>query len=90
MLIVTSMLSSKFKHKKPSSIIKINQVWNSAFYYFKKYLRYEAGCSGLVHWDDPDGWDGEGGGQEGQDVGHVYTHGWFMWIYGKNHYNIIK
>ena len=23
---------------------------------------HEAGCSGLVHWDDPAGWDGEGGG----------------------------
>ena len=23
---------------------------------------HEAGCSGLVHWDDPEGWDGEGGG----------------------------
>ena len=22
----------------------------------------ETGCSGLVHWDDPVGWDGEGGG----------------------------
>ena len=19
---------------------------------------YETGCSGLVHWDDPEGWDG--------------------------------
>ena len=28
---------------------------------------HEAGCSGLVHWDDPEGWDGEGGGKEGQD-----------------------
>ena len=24
---------------------------------------YETGCSGLVHWDDPEGWDGEGGGR---------------------------
>ena len=24
---------------------------------------YDAGCSGLVHWDDPEGWDGEGGGR---------------------------
>ena len=24
---------------------------------------YEAGCAGLVHWDDPEGWDGEGGGR---------------------------
>ena len=22
---------------------------------------YEAGCSGLAHWDDPERWDGEGG-----------------------------
>ena len=21
---------------------------------------YQTGCSGLVHWDDPEGWDGEG------------------------------
>ena len=25
------------------------------------------GCSGLVHWDDPEGWDGEGGGRVVQD-----------------------
>ena len=49
---------------------------------------HEAGCSGLVHWDDPERWDGEGGGREGQDGGHMYTHGWFMWMYGKNHRNI--
>ena len=24
---------------------------------------HEAGCSGLVHWDDPEGWDREGGGR---------------------------
>ena len=23
----------------------------------------ETGCSGLVHWDDPEGWDGEGDGR---------------------------
>ena len=23
---------------------------------------HETGCSGLVHWDDPGGWDGEGDG----------------------------
>ena len=23
---------------------------------------HNTGCSGLVHWDDPEGWDGEGGG----------------------------
>ena len=25
-------------------------------------LMHETGFSGLVHWDDPEGWDGEGGG----------------------------
>ena len=23
---------------------------------------HDTGCLGLVHWDDPEGWDGEGGG----------------------------
>ena len=35
----------------------------------------EARCSGLVHWDDPEGWDGEGGGRVGQDGEHMCTHG---------------
>ena len=26
-------------------------------------LMHETGCSGLVHWDDPEWWDGEGGGR---------------------------
>ena len=36
---------------------------------------HETGCSGLVHWDDPGGWDGEGGGKEGQDGEHMYIYG---------------
>ena len=28
---------------------------------------------GLMHWDDPEGWYGEGGGREVQDWEHVYT-----------------
>ena len=32
-------------------------------------------CSGLVPWDDPEGWDGEGGGRGAQDGEHMYTHG---------------
>ena len=34
-------------------------------------LMHKTGCSGLVHWDDPEGWDGEGGGREGQDGEHM-------------------
>ena len=25
---------------------------------------HDTGFSGLMHWDDPEGWDGEGGGRE--------------------------
>ena len=46
-------------------------------------LMNETGCSGLVHWDDPEGWDGEGGGRGVHDGEHMYTHGWFMSMYGK-------
>ena len=44
---------------------------------------HDTGCSGLVHWDDPEGWDGEGGGRGVQDGEHMYTHGGFMSMYGK-------
>ena len=52
--------------------------------------RFDAwtGCSGLVHWDDPEGWDGEGG-RRGVWDGHMYTRGGFMSMFGKNHYNIV-
>ena len=44
---------------------------------------HETGRSGLVHWDDPEGWDGEGGGRGVQDGKHMYTHGRFMSMCGK-------
>ena len=45
---------------------------------------HETGCLGLVHWDDPEGWDEEGvGGGGGQDGEHMYTHDGFMSMYGK-------
>ena len=50
---------------------------------------HDTRCSGLVQWDDPERWDGEGGGRGVQDGEQMYTHGWFMSMYGKNHYNIV-
>ena len=51
---------------------------------------YEIACSGLVHWDDPEGWDREGGGRGDPGWGtHVYP----WWIHvnvWQNHYNIVK
>ena len=43
----------------------------------------DTGCLGLVHWDDPEGWYGEGGGRGFHDGEHVYTCGGFMLMYGK-------
>ena len=46
-------------------------------------LMHDTGCLGLVHWDDPEGWDGEGGGSGVQDGEHKYTCGGCMSMYGK-------
>ena len=50
-------------------------------------LMHDSGCLGLVHWDDPEGWYGEGGGSGVQDGEHVSTRSGFMLMYGKT--NII-
>ena len=39
---------------------------------------HETGCSGLVHWDDPEGWYREGGGRRVQAGEHMYTRGGFI------------
>ena len=44
---------------------------------------HDTGCLGLVHWDDPEGWYGKGGGRRVQDGDHMYTCGGFISIFGK-------
>ena len=44
---------------------------------------HDTGCLGLVHWDDPEGWDGVGDWRGVQDGEHMYTHGGFKSMYGK-------
>jgi len=44
---------------------------------------HDAGCLGLVHWDGPEGWYGEGGGRRVRDGEHMYTCGGFILIFGK-------
>ena len=34
---------------------------------------HETGCSGLVHWDDPEEWDGEWGWKGGFRMGNTCT-----------------
>ena len=43
----------------------------------------DTGSLGLVHWDDPEGWYGEGGGRGVHDREHMYPHGGCMLMYGK-------
>ena len=44
---------------------------------------HETGCSGLVHWDEPEGWDGERDGSRVQDGEHMYTCGVTIFYYIK-------
>jgi len=44
---------------------------------------HDTGCLGMVHWDDPEGWYGEGGGRRVQDGEHMYTCGRFISMFGK-------
>ena len=50
---------------------------------------HETGCSGLVHRDDPEGWDGEEG-EGGSGLG-THVHPWQIHVnVWQNHYNIVK
>ena len=70
-----------------SGMIWENGIGTCIISYVKQIARpgsmQDTGCSGLVHWDDPEGWYGEGGGRRVQDWEHVYTRGGFMLMYGK-------
>ena len=50
---------------------------------------HDTRCSGLVHWDDPEGWYGEGGGRGVQDGTRVLP--WRIHVdVWQNQYNIVK
>ena len=68
------------KQKKKESIHKI-------FIKIKMNHRFQ-----LVHWDDPEGWYGEGGGRREEGSGWG-THGYLWQIHfdiWQNQYNIVK
>ena len=47
-------------------------------------LMHEAACSRLMHWDDPEGWDGGSGWG-------THVHPWLMHVnVWQNQYNIVK
>ena len=47
--------------------------WNLEKHMYVPHMIHDTGCLGLVHWDDPEGWYGEGGGRRVQDGEHMYT-----------------
>ena len=50
----------------------------------------DTGCLGVVHWDDPEGWYGEGGGRGGSGWG-THVHPWRIHVdVWQNQYNIVK
>ena len=50
----------------------------------------DTGCLGLVHWDDPEGWYGEGDGRRGSGLG-TRVHPWRIHVdVWQNQYNIVK
>ena len=44
---------------------------------------HDTGCLGLVHWDNSEGWYGEGGEGRVQDGEHMYACGGSISIFGK-------
>ena len=51
---------------------------------------HDTGCLGLVHWDDPEGWYGEGGEGGGLGMGNTcipVADSFDIW---QNQYNIVK
>ena len=57
--------------------------------YKKRISRFDTGCLGLVHWDDLEGWYGEGGGRGGSGWG-TRVHPWQIHVdVWQNQYNII-
>ena len=76
--------------KKIFSLLNIItlKLWFYHNYHKKSGMRspgsmHDTGCLGLVYWDDPEGWYGEGGGWGVQDGEHMCTHGGFMLMCGR-------
>ena len=53
-------------------------------------LMQDTGCLGLVHWDDPERWYGEGGGRGDSGLG-THVHLWQIHVdVWQNQYSIVK
>ena len=76
-MVVAQRQKYRSMEQNRKSTDKSIQLWTP--YLWQRRQKYTM----KVHWDDPEGWYGEGGGRRFQDWEHVYTHGRFMLMYGK-------
>ena len=53
-------------------------------------LMYDTVNPKLVPCDNLEGWDEKDSGRGVLFKKHMYTYGWFMLMYGKNHHNTIQ
>ena len=69
--LVVNGLKTPFESQRFSGSIKKNTtrccLQKTQFKYIDAWDR----CSGLLHWDDPEGWDGKGSGGGVQDGEHM-------------------
>ena len=76
---ILSLVLSTISFLKTSTIRKINYSPETSFQApsMKRDASpgsmHDTGCLGLVHWNDPEGWYGEGGGRRVQDGEHMYN-----------------
>ena len=75
-------------------IIWANGIETSIISYMKRTASpgsmNDTGCLGLVHWDDPEGWYGEGSGRGDSGWG-THVHPWQIHVnVWQNQYNIVK
>ena len=80
--------------KGESGMIWENGIESCIISYVKRItspgLMHDTGCSGLVHWDDPEGWDGEADGRGDSEWG-TRVHPWQIHVdVWQNQYSIVK
>ena len=89
-------LALKNKSKRDDGTLKILFFCVSLCLYicqslapYRQKISY-TGCLGLVHWDYPEGWYGEGGERRVQDGEHMYYLWRIHFDIWQNQYNIVK
>ena len=68
----TSFLTKKSAYYWGEGVFQWERRWyKNGNIYASPGSMHDTGCLGLVHWDDPEGWNGEGGGRRVQDGEHM-------------------